>query len=638
MKISINLLILLIMTAIPSSHTLDIAEEGRRIILQSDIETVLIHTRLENVDNLLIHLQQEAATIRNMALHDHVSNKLGKGKARINKLISSSIISLIKQIQIVRQDYDQFFKDNAEPENNIKRAIEILGSFLSTMTGVPSARDHRRVLEQVRALKLDSSEIRSLMKSQNAMNHDILKTFHFQENLLQNISQENGLIATKTLENGDNIEKMMSVLSMTNKINAALESARIAIMHMKAIMAADKHSHLSKFVISNAELSKIIDKIYLKRKVDIPIFAGVECHNYFTQPIAHSWASMNTRVITTLLQIPIAPMHQIYELKMLNQQNQLHTDLPLAVVNQNMNTFRYLSMSDYAKCLKADNALICQKRTISIAPKLGCNIKRQNCDVWAMEVIHDISNSQILIDLTQESIASLQCDGQSKRNIKLPSKAVVNLDIHCALEAENFSIGKISYRQLRELEYEQDSVELSFNLEHEALAEEKTDSLIGHKTIKTARNDIQNLLIKNKEIKFDLVASEIASGQRWEKAKKGNTVYPWENILMWVLISLLILAVVSLTSWVLKIQIKQWRGSGREGTYWNDDKEKKMMRELSTQVKNLVTDARISRIEANEDIERDVNNESIYAEIQESIYYRANAPKNSTIINSIVHN
>ena len=67
------------------------------------------------------------------------------------------------------------------------------------------------------------------------------------------------------------IEKMMVMLLISTKINAALESARITIAYMKSIMASDKHSHLSKFVITTSQLSEIIDNIYLKRKKDIPM-------------------------------------------------------------------------------------------------------------------------------------------------------------------------------------------------------------------------------------------------------------------------------------------------------------------------------------------------------------------------------
>ena len=69
-------------------------------------------------------------------------------------------------------------------------------------------------------------------------------------------------------------------------------------------------------------------------------------------------------------------MHQKSELALLDESNKLHADLPFAVLTKETNTFRFLSMSNYAKCMNADNAVICQKRSVRIYPKLGCNLKR----------------------------------------------------------------------------------------------------------------------------------------------------------------------------------------------------------------------------------------------------------------------
>ena len=145
---------------------------------------------------------------------------------------------------------------------------------------------------------------------------------------------------------------------------------------MKAIIVSNKHSFLSKHVISAPKLSSIIDQIYLKRKGDLPIFSGAECSNYYSQSIAHSWVSGKKNKITTLLQIPIAKLHHTYFLRTLTQKNQLHADLPLAIINPSMNQYRFLSLSEYKNCLVSENTLICRKRTIEISPILGCNLKK----------------------------------------------------------------------------------------------------------------------------------------------------------------------------------------------------------------------------------------------------------------------
>ena len=67
-----------------------------------------------------------------------------------------------------------------------KRALEILGSFLSTVTGVPSPRDHRLLMEKVKMLRLECKGIEQLIKEQNSDNHHILETF---QEISNNIGQ-----------------------------------------------------------------------------------------------------------------------------------------------------------------------------------------------------------------------------------------------------------------------------------------------------------------------------------------------------------------------------------------------------------------------------------------------------------------
>ena len=600
-------IILIYTTTLAPNHAFDMTEEGRRVILQTDIETVLVHTRIDNVEHTLNHLLGEAQIIRKQASNTkHVRNSIEQGKGGIQKLLIGSIDAVIQQIISVRNDFYQFFQNNAETNSKDKRAIEILGSFLSTMTGVPSTRDHRRVLEQIRSLRLDSSEIRQLMKKQNVENRDILQTFHYQENRLDNMTDTVRNLYRYQHESADEFDKLLAVMSMSLKVNAALESARIQISHLKAIMESDKHSLLSKFVITNQQLSKIIDAIYLKRKNDLPIFAGPECHNYFSQPIAHSWVSRASMTISTLLQIPMANMHIISTLHVLNQQNQIHSDLPLAIMNKDMNQYRYISLADFAKCTRADNSLVCQKREIKISPRLGCSLKRQNCNAWTTEVIHDITNSEIMISLQKSVNATLECDNRQKEKIELPAKAMLTIDIHCSLEAETFFIGKLSYRQLKEIEYNQNKVRIEFNLEHKALSDEKLANISKHSFIKGNRADIDSLIDRNKELEIDMYASQIASNQRWEKTQHESM--PWETILSWTLIACLCFGLFSAMSWILRIQINLWKIRRTEAEVWTAEKEKDIIKSIKSQVSDMLIDR---HIEMRKEIER--NEEEIVA-------------------------
>ena len=89
---------------------------------------MLIHTKLCNLGYLLDKLLFEADGIKTSAINDHLRNKVGNEGSRVNKLVSTSIIATVKQIEIVRKDFIEFFAENAEPNSN-KRALEILVAF-----------------------------------------------------------------------------------------------------------------------------------------------------------------------------------------------------------------------------------------------------------------------------------------------------------------------------------------------------------------------------------------------------------------------------------------------------------------------------------------------------------------------------
>ena len=76
-----------------------------------------------------------------------------------------------------------------------KRALELLGSFLSTMTGVPSAHDHRKVLEQIKAIKFENSGLETLMSNLNDQNRELLSRFHTHDTeITQIVTKVNELV------------------------------------------------------------------------------------------------------------------------------------------------------------------------------------------------------------------------------------------------------------------------------------------------------------------------------------------------------------------------------------------------------------------------------------------------------------
>ena len=68
-----------------------------------------------------------------------------------------------------------------------KWAIEILGNILNTITGVPSAGEHRAVLEKIRLLRLDNENVNNMLQRQNAQNAGTLRTFHLHESDIEEL-------------------------------------------------------------------------------------------------------------------------------------------------------------------------------------------------------------------------------------------------------------------------------------------------------------------------------------------------------------------------------------------------------------------------------------------------------------------
>ena len=67
----------------------------------------------------------------------------------MNKAIYNILLANSLNVQHTAKKFNDMFQLYANTEKD-KRAIEILGSFLSSLTGVPSARDHRQIVEQIK--------------------------------------------------------------------------------------------------------------------------------------------------------------------------------------------------------------------------------------------------------------------------------------------------------------------------------------------------------------------------------------------------------------------------------------------------------------------------------------------------------
>ena len=108
-----------------------------------------------------------------------------------------------------------------------KRALEILGDFLSTCTGVPLARKHRRLMEQIKMLEMDSGMLSDLMKAENSQQKKVIQAMQLHE---------------VQIEHADNLAKINSLqLTQADRKSIILaDTASITLKSSEMIRMADK--------------------------------------------------------------------------------------------------------------------------------------------------------------------------------------------------------------------------------------------------------------------------------------------------------------------------------------------------------------------------------------------------------------
>ena len=124
----------------------------------------------------------------------------------------------------------------------------------------------------------------------------------------------------------------------------------------------------------------------------------------------------------------------------------------MAVLDYGANTYCYLSGSDFRNCIETAGRLVCQKRNIVIKARHECGIKVKNCKVWAKFIVHDLTNTKILIRQPYTASALISCPYNQERKIILPTSAILDLPVSCRLHTANFTISSLEYYHLADYE------------------------------------------------------------------------------------------------------------------------------------------------------------------------------------------
>lgn len=558
-------------------------------MLQLDLDTIVIHSKIDPVRSQLVDLHKEISSIKQNFMRETLNKLKDKDEYdEMVKLVVGILNVLTESIQQELADIDDLFINHDTRE---KRSLEILGDFLSACTGVPSARDHRKLMEQIRMLELDSRSLANLMGESNSRQQKVIESLQMHEAKINQANQAAQINSFKLLNQIKKSIQLTATVSIVVKTNEMVRNAGKAVSSAYDILEKGNSKLLSMKSIDVANLSSILDDIYLQRRKTetAPIFSGEDSYMYYQMPVTHSWAIHESREIATILQIPIAKINTDYKLEILDPINILRPDLTLAIVSLSTNTYRLLSDSDFHRCLQTRDIMICQKRSISIQPRQGCILKETNCNDWADLIVHDITNSQILISGKEIINATLSCQEQSDQ-ISIPYSAILTLPISCTLASQRFTVSKLSFAHLADINSKlvtSGKQDLKFETHIFNIAQLEKLNV----TEKNATINLAELKKENEKFAKKLNAYQKRHDMIWSELDGGRT--GWEQLLIYILFGVLGFLVFASCGWILKLQITSWKRYGEGG---QDALTKEQVDELKKRVSDLETDLQILNI------------------------------------------
>ena len=359
--------IVILLTFTTNTRPIDIGKHGTKIIMQEDIETIVITKPMQPMLHEILKARNDLTFAKKITM-ESITNQL-KDKSNV-KLRLSVLNSADISLQYLQQQLSDL-KDSSKGKGSRmeKRALEILGDFLSKVTGVPSARDHRMVIEQLKAVRSENKGIETLLGQQNSENAKILRRLHFHESSFNAFQQSESSMNATIHGNTNEIQKAEALISTMAKVNLLLIRANDLLRDAANIMQSSDSDRLSRSCVSPPEISRYLTKIYQDRDDrSAPLFADNNLDFYYQEKLSHSWVDPNNFALTTLLQIPIAKMGKTSSVQILAPHEQLHGDFPLCVVDANR---RILTQPQSVKKERSRSLIRNVRITIFVNPALG---------------------------------------------------------------------------------------------------------------------------------------------------------------------------------------------------------------------------------------------------------------------------
>ena len=516
--------------------------------MQTDTETIIIHTDLTDSIKALQTIQGElrmaqiGLTINNIGHHDIETRR----RQILGDIISSLSTEIDAALDRLNTLFEKHHKDDYVRQT---RAFEFLGDMLSGITGVPSARDHRALLERVQMLRLDNEGIKNLMSSRNAQHRLLLKTMTQQSNKITRL--HNRLLTTERyiLQHDRDDLQLAGILALQDKAQLALRHMDRIYIKVNNILMLGDNDQLSRYGISKKELGVILDSIILRRKTGVPIYGRDEIENYYKLKLSHSWTIPAMHEVVTLIQIPISPLLSKTELKILDTKNTMSTDLTMAVIDNQANSFRYLSLADFHRCTELKGRLICQKRLIQILPPMGCSLRLKNCELWATLVVHDITNTDfIFISNKNATQISVTCGKQDPVSQTLPTSAMVKVPLSCSVTSDTFSIESSAIHNIIDIQGDKPTIDIQIDVNPTVLSSTPIKNLT--ESVDFNRENLTELRRLSDRFENDLDQQRQSFNDKWNSIDTGSI---WYDLANWTLIGICMVACIILCLWLVRL-------------------------------------------------------------------------------------
>jgi hypothetical protein len=541
---------------------IDIGKHGTRIIMQEDSESILISKPLAPMVATIEKARYDIALLRKITM-ESLNNELSDmthAKMRISALNTAEL-----GLKTLHEQMSRNVQSGGEGTDRVeKRALEFLGDFLSTVTGVPSARDHRMLLEQVKAVRSENKGIETLMGQQNAENAKILRRLHFHESQFSHFDIMGHSLNASIFKNEKNIEKTEALLSIIAKVNLLTIQALNLIKDIESILQASDAERLSRSSVSPPEISKYLTKIYSDRESkEAPLFTSENLDFYYQEKLSHSWIERRTSTLYTLIQIPIAVIGKFHKVLILPPAEQIHGGFPLCAFAEDLSSYRFLSQSDYIACRDVGQTALCQKRKIELFDPDCYDLSV--CKPWKHTLVHDLSNSKILFTLPNSTKAILDCTNKKAVTVDIPERVVATLNIHCSLKSDRFIVSKLTFRHMMEATQTNSFADFKISSEKDLLfSDPKYDF---NQMVRRTNESLESMITENENFNITLNDFINKSDRQWETLNAG--AYPLEQILLWSactfnLILALFLAVYLIRLRFLVLEASKG-GDGREG-------------------------------------------------------------------------